>query len=246
VVAQALLPIALTALVTAFARIRRPRAAAPDDPPVSVPWLLALSYIGVYSHVLFDYLNNYGVRLLAPLDWRWFYGDAVFIVDPWLWAALGAGVWLSRRSGLTRPARSALGFAACYAVIMLASAHAARGAVIDSWRAIRGEAPQSLMVGPVPAIPSAHEVIVDSGDRYETGRFSWVTGALDIDPMSTPKQSDRPEVALVRDRPDVKAFLAWSRFPYWDVQKGSKGVRITVRDMRFGGRFGVSTWISHR
>jgi hypothetical protein len=102
------------------------------------------------------------------------------------------------------------------------------------------------MVGPVPAIPSAHEVIVDSGDRYETGRFSWVTGALDIDPMSTPKQSDRPEVALVRDRPDVKAFLAWSRFPYWDVQKGSKGVRITVRDMRFGGRFGVSTWISHR
>src|SRR6185436_16430999 len=103
VVGQALLPIALTLAVTAWARWRR-GAGSVGGPPVS-PWrLLGLSYLALYSHLLLDFLNNYGVRLLAPLDWRWFYGDAVFIVDPWLWLVLGAGVWAARRKKTAQPA----------------------------------------------------------------------------------------------------------------------------------------------
>ena len=60
-------------------------------------YLLALSYLALYSHLFLDFLNNSCVRLLAPVEWRWFYGDAVFIIDPWLWLVLGAGVWLARR-----------------------------------------------------------------------------------------------------------------------------------------------------
>ena len=52
------------------------------------------------SHVALDLLNNYGVRLLMPFSNRWFYGDAVFIIDPWLWLTLGAGIWLTRRRGI--------------------------------------------------------------------------------------------------------------------------------------------------
>ncbi len=29
-----------------------------------------------------DWLNSYGVRLLMPFSNRWFYGDALYIVDP--------------------------------------------------------------------------------------------------------------------------------------------------------------------
>ena len=93
-------------------------------------WILALSYIGVYSHVLLDLLNNYGVRLLAPVDWRWFYGDAVFIIDPLLWLMLGAGVWLARRRAYAAPARTALLAALVYIGAMVISARLARDVVI--------------------------------------------------------------------------------------------------------------------
>src|ERR1043166_2774327 len=85
VVGQALLPMGLTLAMMAWARWRgtgaRPRRAS--EPPLRPAWLLVLSYLALYSHLALDFLNNYGVRLLAPLEWRWFYGDAVFIVDPW-------------------------------------------------------------------------------------------------------------------------------------------------------------------
>ena len=43
---------------------------AAGDATFHAGWTLLLSYIGVYSHVFLDYLNNYGVRLLTPFDWR--------------------------------------------------------------------------------------------------------------------------------------------------------------------------------
>ena len=44
------------------------------------------------THPVLDWLNNYGIRLLMPFSPRWFYGDAVFIIDPWLWLALGGAL----------------------------------------------------------------------------------------------------------------------------------------------------------
>ena len=87
---------------------RPPAPRESRGPPLRAGWLLLLSYIGVYSHVFLDFLNNYGVRLLTPLDWRWFYGDALFIADIWLWLALGARhlARRRRRSGRGRPRRA--------------------------------------------------------------------------------------------------------------------------------------------
>jgi inner membrane protein len=41
-----------------------------------------------------DWTNNYGVRFLLPWDSRWFYGDLVFIIDPFLWFVLGGSTFL--------------------------------------------------------------------------------------------------------------------------------------------------------
>ena len=106
ILAQLLLPIAFTGVMYAAGRLLARRRAPREDerhgggPPLHAGWLLLLSYVGVYSHVFLDFLNNYGVRLLSPFDWRWFYGDAAFIADVWMWLALGVGVWLTRRQRL--------------------------------------------------------------------------------------------------------------------------------------------------
>jgi inner membrane protein len=245
ILAQLLLPIALTAVVWLLGR-RRATASADGDPPLHAGWLLALSYIGVYSHVLLDYLNNYGVRLLSPVEWRWFYGDAVFIVDVWLWLALGAGIWLSRRQRTPRPARASIIFGVCYVLAMLASARAARTVVADLWRDIRNTEPRALMVGPIQITPFTRVVIVDAGDRYETGIFSWWNG-LTFDPQPIPKNDTLPVVAAARQQSrEIREFLVWSRFPFWTVTPTRDGTRVSVVDARFmgrGARFEVSTTV---
>ena len=112
VLAQLALPIALAGIMWGLGRRSAPAASVRSHTQVSAPahtdflWLLLLSYIGVYSHVFMDFLNSYGVRLLMPFSGRWFYGDALYIVDPWLYLVLGGGVWAAVRAARTgRPAR---------------------------------------------------------------------------------------------------------------------------------------------
>jgi inner membrane protein len=48
-------------------------------------WLLALLLASAMSHLVLDWTNSYGLHPFWPVDDRWFYGDSVFIVEPWLW-----------------------------------------------------------------------------------------------------------------------------------------------------------------
>lgn len=63
-------------------------------PRIKYRGLLVASLIGAGTHPLMDWTNNYGVRPLLPWDSRWFYGDLVFIVDPYLWLILGGVCFL--------------------------------------------------------------------------------------------------------------------------------------------------------
>lgn len=50
--------------------------------------LLALALVGTLgAHLLLDFTNSYGVHPWWPLSGAWEYGDAIFIVEPWLWVA---------------------------------------------------------------------------------------------------------------------------------------------------------------
>jgi inner membrane protein len=236
ILAQLLLPVLLTAVMVVVDRLRPSRGGGESPPArVDVRWTLVLSFVGVYSHVFLDYLNNYGVRLLAPLDWRWFYGDAVFIVDPWLWLTLGAGAWLSWRRRNPTPARGALVFACAYTLVMLLSARAARDVVVRTWEDARGTAPLALMVGPRPATPFTRDVIVDAGDHYEIGTFSWSGQRVTFEPQGVPKNDTVPAVQAAEETPYVRSFLTWSRFPFWTFEPAGGATQVTVGDMRFAG-----------
>lgn len=227
--AQVLLPIAFAAVMWWIGR-RRP---APDgSPPAHFGWLLAISYIGVLTHVFLDFLNTYGIRLLSPMSQRWFYGDAVFIIDVWLWLTLGAGVWLARHSR-PRSAAIALTLAAVYIGAMLVSARAARRIVHDAWVARTGESPRALMVGPAPLNPFRKNVIVDAGDRYYLGSFAWLPARTAFAGDATPKNDHLPAVAAARGDRRVRGVLVWSRFPAWTVRETEAGTEVRLRDMRF-------------
>lgn len=79
-------------LVLLYDRVRRRRR--PDAPPVRPRVLLLLALVAAVTHPLLDWMNTYGIRLLMPFDRSWYYGDSLFIIDPWLWLILGVPLFL--------------------------------------------------------------------------------------------------------------------------------------------------------
>jgi len=63
-------------------------------PQIRYRGLLIASLIAAATHPLMDWTNNYGVRPLLPWSGKWFYGDLVFIIDPYIWLVLGGAVFL--------------------------------------------------------------------------------------------------------------------------------------------------------
>ena len=83
-----LLPLIFYGVDRLWARLRG------HPPTTKFRGLLIASLIVSATHPLLDWTNNYGVRPLLPWSPRWFYGDLVFIIDPFLWVVLGGAAFL--------------------------------------------------------------------------------------------------------------------------------------------------------
>jgi len=237
VLAQALLPIALTGAMLAYDRYYK--KSAPGDRARPGP-LLLLSYIGVLLHVFMDFTNSYGVRLLMPFSDRWFYGDAIYIVDPWLYLMLGLGWWLAKTR--PRPAQIGVTLAAIYVIAMLGSNVLARREVASGLaRAGRG-ADTRFMVTPVVVNPFQREVVIDVGDRYEKGHL-WFDPLPHFRPagFGMIKGLGQAEVQPALQSPRAGAYLRWSRFPF--VQADPAG-GVWLNDYRYAnaGPYGWSAF----
>ena len=233
ILAMLVLPLLLAACMRGVSRLRGPRVDAPSS---AWRWLIVISAIGVWSHPLLDLLNTYGVRLLMPFSGRWFYGDALFIIDVWLWLALLVGIVLSRRRTLRhasnpeRPAQAAIALLVVYIAGMAASSRVGR-TIVE--REARGDRAERVMVSPVPLTPFRRMVLRDLGDRYEAGELTLGT-ATRYQPTGETATGRDTELAMVAARtPDGAAFLSWSRFPRFAREETEDGLYVRISDMRY-------------
>jgi inner membrane protein len=87
--------LALVVPTLVFAIERGWAAVRHRQPKTCYRGLLIASAIATVTHPLMDWTNNYGVRPFLPWSGRWFYGDLVFIVDPYIWLIVGGAAFLS-------------------------------------------------------------------------------------------------------------------------------------------------------
>jgi len=235
--AQVTLPIVLTGAMLLYDRYRT--KASPDD-RVHAGQILLLSYIGFLLHVFMDFCNSYGVRLLMPFSDRWFYGDALYIIDPWLYLMLGLGWLLAKRN--PRPARIGVTLAAIYVVAMLASNLIARREVAKGLERAGLPAETRFMVTPVVVNPFQREVVIDIGDRYEKGNL-WFDPLPHFRPagFGMEKGFEVPEVQQALQSPLARTYLRWSRFPF--VQVNPADGSVLINDYRYAnvGPYGWSS-----
>jgi inner membrane protein len=240
-IAMLVLPILLVGAMVLFDRWQARRGSRPANRlPVRVGWLIALAYIGWASHPLLDLMNTYGVRLLMPVSERWFYGDALFIIDVWLWTALALGVWLSGRrwkSGAARagsPALLSLGVTALYMAAMSASSVAAERLTRDAAEA-RGHGPiQAVVASPVPFNPFRREMVFATDVAYGFGVLRWMPfPSLQLQPGLVASNANHPALAQARKVKAIADFLYWSRLPLAKVERDASGTILTITDARY-------------
>jgi inner membrane protein len=82
VIGALLLGLLMYALSTAWLRWRHIPHAQYDR-----WWLAFIALAAPLLHITMDAMNEYGVHPFWPLNNAWFYGDAIFIIEPLFWAA---------------------------------------------------------------------------------------------------------------------------------------------------------------
>jgi inner membrane protein len=246
--ALVVLPFLLAGGIVCFDRLVR-RVGRSVLPSGVVPReVLLLAALAILTHPILDTLNTYGVRWLMPLRGDWFYGDTLFIVDPWLWLVLGVGVLASGgrrsargvRSAGGRPARLALAAGAVYVAGMVASGMAARRIARREIEALGGGPVDRLMVSPRPLTPFVRQVVAAQGDRYQVGTFRWLARphVQDVRAFPRPPAAD-PALAAARATPLGRRFLGWARFPTMQTEPHAEGVRVHLIDLRYADRPGA-------
>lgn len=237
-VALVLLPILLGGGLWTWDRWQSRRGTRPKGrPPVRFGALLYLSFLACLTHPALDWLNNYGIRLLEPFSNRWFYGDALFIIDPWLIAIMVAAIWLSlrrERAGARRwttPARAGLAavglFIGCNLAVSALAVAKGRASLHT-----RPDGEELVVANPVPLAFWRREMLVRSGPSYSSGTFALTdpTGSRSIEEGW--RRNCYPDIdlnALRKTDPDLDAFLFWSRMPV----TRRDGAGAVLRDQRF-------------
>jgi inner membrane protein len=242
VLALVVLPLLLTGLLLLLDRARqllgRPRARGLI--PLQV---LLLSSIAILSHPILDTLNTYGMRWLMPFSGTWFYGDALFIVDPWVWLALGAGVAISPGRGMgkaqewSRPALIALGLVGLYTAMMLLTGWVARSITIRELTKLSGKDVESVMAAPAPVNPFVRRFVAEQNGEYRVGTFRWLarphvqSGDLLTFPRGRPAH---PAFELAAATLPAQRFLGWARFPTFAIDSvPAGGYLVRMIDLRY-------------
>ncbi len=204
--------------------------------PVRFWPLVLVALIGGLFHSLLDWLTSYGTRLLDPVSQTWFYGDAWFIVDPWVWIALIVGLelsWRAERLGRDwhRPSLVVLAGLVVYAAFNLGISQRTEAEARYRLSEIR---PTMVVASPEPVLFWRRRIQWRTASIHGAGSYDLVRG-LRLEPVSEPNRLDDPRLADARAvDARVRAFLFWSRMPIVVERDG----RAFLTDQRFAGRQG--------
>lgn len=214
---------------------------------VSLPRALLVCGIATYVHVLLDWTNSYGVKLLWPFRQTWYAGDLLPPVDIWLLGALVIGIavpWIFRLATEEIGARAKRpGFSYAAAPLLMLAA------LYVGWRWQQHRRALTLLRTPLfhgevvlkaGAFPGATSLFTWSGVVDTQNTIETVPVGLlftnEFDPLSARvlyKPEPSPELAAARATQTAAAFLSFARFPWADVEKTSSGSRVVITDLRF-------------
>ena len=184
-----------------------------------------IAFLAASSHLVLDYLNTYGVRPFLPFDGRWFYGDALFIIDPIFDAVLIAAL----AAGHFMPARRQTLATAGLAIVTLYVG--GRFEMRDLSRSYLASF-QRAAVSPMIIDPFRWIGLVDNSGDISIVTVTPFHGIVS-DPLTLGKAPTDDIIKHVSRSHAATAFLGFARFPVASAQPRGSGTAVTFFDARY-------------
>jgi inner membrane protein len=219
--------------------------------PLLWGWAFAAAMIGVASHLMLDYTNGYGIRLLLPFSPSFYRLEWTGVIDPWIGAAFLLAIaapFLARLVGTEITSGSAkqrypgrgwpifaLGFVLLYNGAR--SVWHARAIGELQSRIYQGETP--LRVAAVPtANPLRWRGIVETRGFYALPEMN-LTQPFDPDRARIlhKPQSD-PAMYVAKPTRPFQVMLRFAEFPLWSAvpaEQPENAKQVSLTDVRFMG-----------
>jgi len=157
-------------------------------------WLYLTALIAALSHLLLDWLNNYGLRPFFPFNPRWYAGSIVSIYEPVIWALLAAAMampWLLGLADSEIGARKE-GFRgrgwAIFALIGIAVfcgwryAEQGRARMLIDGTQVASAPVKRMILNPYPVNPFRWHAILETDSYDQSAEIDTRTGEITSDP----------------------------------------------------------------
>ena len=217
--------------------------------PAAFSWAKAylLSALGLLSHLMLDWTNIYGIRLLSPISNEWFRLDITSVVDPWLWLVLLlavawpllAGLVSSEIGGRSKAgagiARFAIAFLLLYDLTR-AVMHTRAVETLNS-RIYPGGPPTQIAALPHIVNPLRWTGLVELPGRWEMHALNLAT---EFDPAAGRlwyQAPPSPELAAARRQEAFRVLERFSKTLLWQnmrLPEENGGSQVRATDLRFG------------
>jgi len=195
-------------------------------------YLVAL--IAMATHPALDYMNTYGWRPFLPWSGTWYYGDTLFIIDPYIDLALLVGIV----AGQLRPkvrrviARLSLGIILAYIGVRIELHRMAATKLEAVVRQTPGV--EKWAVLPKMFNPLQWEGIIEtetSVEKVGVDSLGGLVRAADVTRMDRGPRS--AIVSRAANARSAAALLHFARFPVTRLEPMPSGYRVTFLDFRF-------------
>lgn len=188
----------------------------------------ALSFLAYGTHIFLDLTNQYGTRILSPLDWNQYSFDLTFIIDPYITLGFLLCVIASRLN----KQRSIL-IAAC-TVLLFAG-------YIGCKYYLQGEAKQFLKskvdaniynVYPLPNDLMRWSYITKSGNEITIGMLDLFTKRVCAFEKYVINEHDHLIAESKKNRV-VQNFLYFAKYPYAEVRHEQNKTVVIWRELAY-------------
>jgi inner membrane protein len=206
-----------------------------------------ISIVGVASHLLLDWTNTYGIRLLFPFSSQWFHLDLINLFDLLVWAVLllaclgpMVGKLVSGEIGAQPGSGRGLAiFALSFFLVYDFGRFLLHQRAIEilNSRVYRGGPPLRVAAFPTGAVnPFEWRGWIERPDAVM--RFT-VNVLKEFDPTAGTtifKAAPTPALEAAREAKPVAVFLKFAQYPLWSITPldNPEGAHdVSVEDLRF-------------
>lgn len=199
------------------------------------------SFLAYALHILLDFTNQYGVKILSPLDWNYYSLSLAFIVDPYVLFPLLFALLLSFK--LKNQAKVLYVVSMIFIVIYMGTKAYLKAEARDLLK-------QKIEAHQYRVYPLVNDFlrwwfVAKHSDEYITGFVDLFTKKVYFDERY--KIKNEPAILKSKESESVKVFLSFAKHPVAETKHEGDVTVVLWRELSYGflpnDRFTVKVWL---